>query len=44
MDRSFNAVTGLNGSGKSNIMDSILFVLGMNKDWEIVNIINIFVI
>ena len=30
-DQSFNAITGLNGSGKSNILDSILFVLGLNK-------------
>lgn len=27
-DSSFNAITGLNGSGKSNILDSICFVLG----------------
>ncbi|KNC50009.1 condensin complex component subunit [Thecamonas trahens ATCC 50062] len=26
-DRSFNAITGKNGSGKSNILDAILFVL-----------------
>jgi structural maintenance of chromosome 2 len=30
-DDSFNAVTGLNGSGKSNILDSIAFVLGINN-------------
>ncbi len=30
-DRSFNAITGLNGSGKSNILDSICFVLGIKK-------------
>ena len=29
LDTSFNAVTGLNGSGKSNIMDAICFVLGI---------------
>ena len=29
-DPQFNAITGLNGSGKSNIMDSILFVLGLS--------------
>jgi structural maintenance of chromosome 2 len=30
-DKRFNAVTGLNGSGKSNILDSICFVLGISK-------------
>ena len=30
-DARFNAVTGLNGSGKSNILDSICFVLGLNQ-------------
>eukprot|EP00946_MAST-07B_sp_MAST-7B-sp1_P003763 g3763.t1 len=30
-DREFNAITGLNGSGKSNILDSICFVLGISK-------------
>jgi hypothetical protein len=28
-DPLFNAITGLNGSGKSNILDSICFVLGI---------------
>ncbi len=28
-DAEFNAITGLNGSGKSNILDSICFVLGI---------------
>ncbi|RMD41665.1 hypothetical protein DV735_g3435, partial [Chaetothyriales sp. CBS 134920] len=30
-DDAFNAVTGLNGSGKSNILDSIAFVLGISN-------------
>lgn len=30
-DRNFNAITGLNGSGKSNILDAICFVLGMKN-------------
>lgn len=30
-DPSFNAITGLNGSGKSNILDSICFVLGISN-------------
>jgi structural maintenance of chromosome 2 len=29
-DPHFNAITGLNGSGKSNILDAICFVLGTN--------------
>lgn len=39
-DPYFNAITGLNGSGKSNILDSICFVLGItnlsqvNKFWN----------
>lgn len=28
-DESFNSITGLNGSGKSNILDAICFVLGI---------------
>ena len=27
----FNAITGLNGSGKSNILDAICFVLGITN-------------
>lgn len=30
-DKSFNAITGLNGSGKSNILDAICFVLGLSN-------------
>ena len=38
LDTQFNAITGLNGSGKSNILDAILFVLGLSKNIEIVYI------
>src|SRR5271156_682516 len=30
-DDSFNSITGLNGSGKSNILDAICFVLGITN-------------
>ena len=30
-DFNFNAITGLNGSGKSNILDSICFLLGISN-------------
>jgi hypothetical protein len=30
-DERFNAITGLNGSGKSNVLDSICFVLGITN-------------
>jgi structural maintenance of chromosome 2 len=31
LDPQFNAITGLNGSGKSNILDSICFVMGISR-------------
>ena len=34
LDPAFNAITGLNGSGKSNILEAICFVLGLSK-WSI---------
>lgn len=30
-DEAFNSITGLNGSGKSNILDAICFVLGITN-------------
>lgn len=30
-DKEFNAITGLNGSGKSNVLDAICFVLGNSQ-------------
>ena len=30
-DPQFNAITGANGSGKSNVLDSICFVLGISN-------------
>lgn len=30
-DPEFNAITGLNGSGKSNLLDAICFVLGISN-------------
>lgn len=31
LDPQFNAITGLNGSGKSNILDAICFLLGITN-------------
>ena len=35
-DHSFNAITGQNGSGKSNFLDAIIFVLGISKNLSLV--------
>ena len=35
-DSQFNAITGLNGSGKSNILDSICFVLGISNLTQVI--------
>lgn len=37
-DRQFNAITGLNGSGKSNILDAICFVLGITNLVQVGNV------
>lgn len=37
-DPQFNAIIGLNGSGKSNVMDSILFLLGLSKNLDIMRV------
>ena len=37
-DPQFNAITGLNGSGKSNILDSICFLLGISNLSQVCNI------
>ena len=39
-DQQFNAITGLNGSGKSNILDSICFVLGISNLSQVSDINN----
>jgi structural maintenance of chromosome 2 len=31
LDPEFTSITGLNGSGKSNILDAICFVLGLSS-------------
>ena len=36
-DSKFNAITGLNGSGKSNILDSICFLLGITNLSQVSN-------
>lgn len=37
-DPEFNAITGLNGTGKSNILDAICFVLGITNLSQVINI------
>lgn len=37
-DREFTAITGLNGTGKSNILDSICFVLGITNLGQVINV------
>ena len=34
-DDSFNAITGANGSGKSNILDAICFALGIDSPTKV---------
>ena len=41
-DQRFNAITGLNGSGKSNILDAICFVLGISNLSQVINSLFIF--
>lgn len=36
-DKEFNAITGFNGSGKSNILDGICFVLGITNLGQVSN-------
>lgn len=40
-DAQFNAITGLNGSGKSNILDAICFVLGITNLNQVITFISI---
>lgn len=35
-DKEFTAITGLNGTGKSNILDSICFVLGITNLGQVI--------
>ena len=41
-DEHFNAITGLNGSGKSNILDAICFVLGITNLTQVSYLLYIF--
>lgn len=36
-DKEFTAITGLNGTGKSNILDSICFVLGITNLTQVID-------
>lgn len=36
-DREFTAITGLNGTGKSNVLDSICFVLGISNLGQVIS-------
>jgi structural maintenance of chromosome 2 len=38
-DPQFNAITGLNGTGKSNILDAICFVLGISNLSQVTSIL-----
>lgn len=38
-DPQFNAITGNNGSGKSNILDSICFVLGIQNLQQVTDLL-----
>jgi structural maintenance of chromosome 2 len=38
-DPQFNAITGLNGSGKSNILDAIQFLLGSSCKEMVFNVL-----
>jgi len=40
-DPEFTAITGLNGTGKSNILDSICFVLGISVLTRVINNYNL---
>lgn len=36
-DPEFTAITGLNGTGKSNVLDAICFVLGISNLGQVIN-------
>ena len=40
-DPSFTAITGLNGSGKSNILDALCFVLGIDNLKQVIKTFSI---
>ena len=41
-DPSFTAITGLNGSGKSNILDALCFVLGIDNLKQVIKTFSIY--